>query len=393
MKIAIDINELINPSPGGVKTYTKEIVNALLKVDQKNKYFLYARKKASRDTKFCVPASKNSFLKILKWPLPFWTYIRFAREIKKQKPNLLFMPIQSVPFLISKPKKIKIVITVHDLTFLKFPQYFTFKDRFLLNYHTRRAVKMADKIIVPSRATKSDLISLYKIKANKIKIIYHGYRKIYSAAGKGAKAGKGKKFSAHTDNYILFVGTIQPRKNIINLVKAFEIFKKNFNFPPSPLFARGRFTPPLQEGNLKLVVAGGKGRLWRKTFKRIKKSPVSEDIILAGAVDDRKLADLYSQAKVFILPSLYEGFGLPILEAFSCGAPVIASNNSSLKEIVGESGLLINPNNPKEIAEAIKKIIRNDDLRNSLVEKGKERLKDFDWEKSAREHLEVFERC
>ncbi len=377
MKIAIDINELTNPFPSGVKTYTKEIINALLEVDQKNEYFLYARKNAGRGV-LQYASAKNCHLKILKWPLPFWTYTRFAREIKKQKPDILFMPIQSVPFLISKPKKIKIIVTVHDLAFLKFPKHFIFKKRFLLNWHTRRAAKMADRIIVPSRATKNDLVDLCGVSANKIKVIYHGYGKNYSA-------DRNIKFYVPaTDNYFLFVGTIQPRKNIINLIKAFEIFKKNFKNPSNSL---------LQEGNLKLVIVGGRGWLWRETVERIKKSPVEKDIILTGAVSDQELSELYSRAKIFVLPSLYEGFGLPILDAFFYGIPAIVSNNSSLKEIVGGAGLPVNPNNPEEISAAIKKVIENNDLRNSLIEKGKRRLKDFSWEKSAREHLEVFERC
>ena len=394
MKIAIDINELTNLSPGGVKTYTREVVKALLEIDQDSEYFLYARKKAGGDTKFCAPASKNFYLKILKWPLPFWTYTRFAGEIKKQKPDILFMPIQSVPFLFSKPKKTKIIVTVHDLAFLKFPEHFTFKNRFLLNWHTRRTAKMADKIIVPSRATKNDLIDLCKIKADKIKVIYHGYNKIYPAASKDTK------FCVSTNNYILFVGAIQPRKNIINLVKAFEIFKKNFKNPPNPLLQRGNLEfSPFKKGGLrgisdiKLVIVGGKGWLWRETFRRIEKSPVRKDIILAGAVGDQELADLYSHAEVFVLPSLYEGFGLPILEAFSYNVPVVTSDNSSLKEVAGDAGLLIDPNNPEEIAAAIKKVIENNDLRNSLIKKGKERLKNFSWEKSAREHLEMIKRC
>ncbi len=365
MKIAIDINELASPFPSGVKVYTEEIIRMLLKIDQSNEYFLYAQKE------FQSP-NGNWNSKVLKWPFPFWTYTRLAWEIRKQKPDILFMPIQSVPFLAFNPKKIKIVATVHDLAFLKFPEHFTFKDKLLLNWHTKRAVKMADKIIVPSRATKNDLIDLYKVKSEKIKVIYHGYKKVYSVTSKGTK------FCALTISapYIFFVGTIQPRKNIVNLVKAFEIFKSRH-------FSSAK--------NYKLIIAGGKGWLWRETFKKIKESSVRQDIILTGAVSSQELANLYSRAKVFILPSLYEGFGLPILEAFSYGVPVIASNNSSLSEIVGEAGLLINSENSDAIAEAIKKAIENNDLRDDLIKKGKRRLFDFSWEKSAEEHLKVFE--
>ena len=173
MKIAININELTLKQNTGVKTYTREIVNALGQVDKGNEYLLYLNCRDEAVPRLYGFNYKNFKLKTAKSALPFWTYFKFPREIKRDKPDVLFMPIQATPFL-KKPKNIKLVITVHDLAFLLFPKHFTFKDRFLLNFHTKRAVQMADKIIAPSKATKRDVVRFYNINEDKIKVVYHG---------------------------------------------------------------------------------------------------------------------------------------------------------------------------------------------------------------------------
>ncbi|MCK4892088.1 MAG: glycosyltransferase, partial [Candidatus Pacebacteria bacterium] len=157
MKIAIDINELTLKNNTGVKVYTREILNALGRIDKENKYFLYANCKHESMSRFYWINYKNFKFKTIESSFPFWTYTKFSKEIKKDKPDILFMPIQAVPFF-KKPKNIKIVVTVHDLAFLLFPNQFTEKDKLLLTFHTKRAINMADSIIVPSEATKKDII-------------------------------------------------------------------------------------------------------------------------------------------------------------------------------------------------------------------------------------------
>ncbi|MBW2661450.1 MAG: glycosyltransferase family 4 protein [Deltaproteobacteria bacterium] len=393
MRIAININELTLNQNTGVKVYTREIVNALGRVDRENKYLLYCR----RDTKFCVqkgikfyaPTNNNFKLKTSKSLLPFWTYFKFPREIKKDKPDVLFMPIQSAPFL-KKPKDIKLVITVHDLAFLLFPKHFTFKDRFLLNFHTKRAIRMADRIIVPSKATKNDIIKFYGVDGNKIKVIYHGVETRQCLV------------STTQQLYILFVGSIQPRKNIVRLIEAFEILKNPPNpllqrgnwaeeNPPNPLFQRGDLAPPFKKGagGIKLIIAGGRGWMADEIYKKAKGSKFSDDIIFMGSVSDNKLADLYKNAAIFVLPSLYEGFGLPVLEAMSYGIPCVISDNSSLSEIAGDSALLVDAYNPNDIAEKINVLLNDEKLRKELSEKGIENAGKFSWIKAAEKTLAV----
>ena len=363
IKIAININELTLKQNTGVKVYTREIVNALGRVDKKNEYLLYANCRDEALPRLYGFDYNNFKLKISKSLLPFWTYTKFPREIKKDKPDVLFMPIQSTPFL-KKPKDIKLVITVHDLAFLLFPKHFTFKDRFLLNFHTKRAVQMADRIIVPSKATKNDIIKFYGVDGNKIKVIYHGVetRQCLVPTEMANKP------------YILFVGSIQPRKNIIRLIEAFEILKSR----------RDEAVP-------RLYIVGGKGWLADEIYKKAKESKFSDDIIFTGSVSDNKLAELYKNAAIFVLPSLYEGFGLPVLEAMSYGIPCVVSDNSSLSEIADDSALLVDAYNPNDIAEKINVLLNDEKLRRDLSHRGVENAGKFSWIKAAEKTARVFE--
>jgi len=414
MKIAININELTLNQNTGVKVYTREIVKALGKVDKENEYLLYL---SCRDgdlsrlydgDKSCLLCNQDAINRVStnsKFKIPFWTYTKLPREIKKDKPDVLFMPIQATPFF-KKPKNIKLAITVHDLAFLLFPKHFTFKDRFLLNFHTKRAIKMADKIIAPSKATKRDIVKFYNINEDKIKVVHHGVSFCHCEeerrsnpetmhAGRNVTIGKNSNGIAasfcgtprNDKKYILFVGSIQPRKNLVRLIEAFEILKNL----PNPLFQRGNLAPPFKKeaGRIKLIIAGGKGWLSDEIYKKAKESEFSEEIIFTGSVSDNKLADLYKNAAIFVMPSLYEGFGLPVLEAMSYGVPCVISDNSSLREIAGDSALLVDAYSPNDIAEKMSILLNDKELRNSLSLKGLENTRKFNWIKTARKTMEV----
>ena len=373
MKIAIDANELAISQNTGVKVYTKEIIKALAGIDKENEYLLYLGEKC--DNLYSIIGQNRNFIfKSSKSRLPFWTYILFPAAIKKDKPDILFMPIQTVPFF-RKPKGIKIVVTVHDLAFLIFPDHFTAKDRFLLDFHTRRAINLADVVITPSLRTKKDIIKFYGNVGNKIKIVYHGARSGFSAEG-----GVRNDEPVVKQPYVLFVGTVQPRKNIARLIEAFEKVKSgnracNFRYI----------------SNLKLVIAGARGWLAQNTYEKAKKSKFSGDIIFTGNVSGDELARLYRYAEIFVLPSLYEGFGLPLLEAMKCGLPCVVSQNSSLVEIARDAVCYIDPFNADDMAEKINSLLSKPDFQKELSKKGLERSKKFSWNVSASRHKEVFE--
>lgn len=365
MKIAVNINELTLKQNTGVKTYTREIVKALGRIDKENEYFLYLN---CRDEE--LPCLYNDFknfkLKSSKSRLPFWTYTKLPQEIKKDQPDILFMPIQAVPFF-KKPKDLKIVVTVHDLAFLLFPDHFTRKDRFLLNFHTKRAVEMADKIIAPSEATKRDIVKFYGVSESKIEVIWHGVK--ISPESKV----QSPKFKINNP-YILFVGSIQPRKNITGLIEAFELVKKS----------RDEALPRLY-----LVICGGRGWMADEIYKKAKKSKFSKDIIFTGSVSNEERDEFYKNALIFALPSLYEGFGLPVLEAMSYGIPCVVGDNSSLSEIAGNSALFVDANNPDDIAEKINLLLSNSELRKDLSRRGVENVKRFSWDKAGEKTLGI----
>ena len=383
MKISINVNELTLKQETGVKIYTREIVNALGKVDKENDYVLYAN---CNNRSIISPIAGNFRLKMIKSQFPFWTYTKLPQEIKKDKPDILFVPVQTVPFF-NKPENMKIVITVHDLAFVYFPDYFTIKDKLLLRFHTKRAIQMADKVIVPSESTKKDIIKFYKTDEDKIKVVYHGIRTGLKHTFANVNCDENKEIvtmtsllhdnaSRNDDSYILFVGTIQPRKNIIRLIEAFETIKSHKSETSS---------------SLKLMIVGGRGWMADKIYRKAKKSKFSKDIILKGKVSDEDLERLYQNALMFILPSLYEGFGLPILEAMSYGLPCIVSDNSSFIEIVDDHALLVNPESSDDIAQKIGMFLNNDFLRKDFAQRSLENIKKFSWDKSAKETLEVFE--
>ncbi len=368
MKIAINANELCQLQTNGVKIYTYNILKYLAK--KQFAAIIYYQKKIKREWNI-----KNANLKhkLIKWPFLFWTHFRFPFELWRDRPDVFFTPIQTVPFFLPK---CKIIVTIHDLAFLKFPNDFTFKACLKLSFHTKRAVKKAEKIIVPSKATKNDIIKYYKIDSEKIEVIYHGFAS-YRPARNALRSNAGRPATTGqqpVNKYILFVGIIQPRKNIQGLIEAFEILKNNFQ---------------LSTPNFQLIIVGGKGWFWKKVFEKAEKSKYKEDIIFTGQVSLKKLLELYQNAEVFVLPSFYEGFGLPILEAMANGVPVIAGNNSSMIEIVGGAGILINPYKPEEIAEAIKKIIQDKNFKEKLIEKGLKQAKKFRWEKCAEKTMKV----
>lgn len=371
MKIAIDANELTLKENTGVKIYSQGIIKALSLIDKKNEYILYVSRPIEAPYSY---NAKNFKLKISKSGFFPWTYTAFPDKIKKDKPDVLFMPIQTSPFF-KKPENIKIVVTVHDLAFLLFPNHFSAKNKFFLNLHTKRAVEMTDRLIVPSISTKKDIIKFYKTEEKKIDVIYHG---VTSFFGDSLRFNEKERERTKKDKpYILFVGTIQPRKNLARLIEAFEIVKKtNKNLP-----------------NLKLVICGGKGWGANRVYKKAKASEASKSIVFLGNVDSDQIVELYKNALIFVMPSLYEGFGLPALEAMSFGVPCVVGDNSALSEIADDHALLVNAYNSVDIAEKINLFLKNDFLRNDFSKRSIKNAKNFSWTESAKKTLETFRKA
>lgn len=275
-------------------------------------------------------------------------------------------------------KNIPHILMVHDLTFHLFKNYYTPRQRL---WHRLVAPKTqcqkAKIIIVPSANTKRDIVEYYQIDQKKITVLSPGLNSQFKIMNnEQLTTNKTKIKYSLPDNYILFLGTIEPRKNILGLITAFEQFTTT--------------TYQLQAITYSLVIAGAPGWKNHAILKRIHRSPVKDKIKLIGYVDPADKPALYRGASLFIYPSFYEGFGFPALEAMAAGVPVITSNRSSLPEVTSSAAYLINPHRPDEIAEGMKYLLNNQTAREQAIKKGLERAKTFSWERTAKDALTLF---
>ena len=264
------------------------------------------------------------------------------------------------------------IITVHDLAIYNHPSWFPPKQGFATKYVVPKSVEKAEKIIAVSESTKKDLIKLFKTPKSKINVIYEGFAKEKRLPIKKVEKIK-KKFDTG-DNFVFYVGTIEPRKNLDLLVKAFDnLVEKNFN----------------KYKDFKLIIAGAKGWKFDKFFDAIKKSKCGRIRYINYLTHEEKIA-LMTSATVFTFPSLWEGFGLPVLEAMNLGTPVITSDISSLPEVAGKAALLVNPKSVKSIEKALGEVLSSKVKQKAMIKKGETQAKKFSWNNCARETLKVY---
>lgn len=266
------------------------------------------------------------------------------------------------------------VITIHDISFL-YPEFFSMKQR-LWHWRQgyRRQIATAGYLIAPSDFTKETLIDAFKVPARKITRIYPGIDSVYKDyAETDAMLDAFKIEYALPDRFLLYSGTIEPRKNIIAVVRAFNALKQ------SP-----------RNDDLALVLAGSRGWSYDTIFGEVEHSPYRKDIVVWGKAEREVMCRLYRLATIFVYPSFFEGVGFPPLEAQACGTPVVASNRTSLPEILGASALLADPWNMSELIEAIEALLDSSALRETFKERGKRNVARFDWKKSAAEHMNLF---
>ena len=368
MNIAFDASDMCTGRADGTTRYTGELAKRLPELAKEIHWDFYGPCPVVRERQG-VP------LKNVEWhasPFPgAWTQTRFAWELFKNKPDVLFMPIQQLP--IFRPHRTKTVAVIHDLAFHTYKEQFRYKDWLLLHTFSAQVANEADAIIAVSEATKKDIEKYYG-RTHNVHVVHHGIDhdrfKIFSEEEKESGLKKlQEKYPDIKKPYILFVGQIQPRKNIVRLVEAFEMLARQHG-----------------GSGLRLIIAGGHG--WNNTeiYKRIAESPVRKNIVVTGAVPDELLPTLYANAEVFVLPSLQEGFGIPLIEAAACGIPIVTSNCSSMKEIVGDAGVLVDPKNSEAIAEGIQEALQNKEL---YTKKSIHMASMFSWDKAAQETLRV----
>lgn len=371
MLIGIDASRANRKIKSGTEWYSYNLILELSKIDFKNRYFLYTPNRLKGKL---ANLPSNFHEKILSWPPKYlWTMLRLSFEMAVFPPDLLFVPAHIIPKI--SPKYT--VTTIMDVGFRRHPELYTETELKYHNYGLYEALKKATKIITISNFTKNEIVSTCKtFDPSKIIVIPLGFSSEYFDLRKKDELETKRvlsKYNLSNTPYILYIGRLEKKKNILNLVKAFNIFKEHNKDSPH-----------------KLVLVGSPGFGYEEIAKTISELNLNSDIIQTGWVPEEDLSYILSNAFAFIFPSFYEGFGIPLLEAMACGVPVVASFAASIPEVTGSGALLFDPHNVEDISGKITEIIQNDDLRKKLIDLGIARAKNFSWAKCAKRTLEVF---
>jgi len=380
MKIGIDIRPLMEKEYSGVSEYTLNLVKAILAQDRENEYKLFYN--SGRDISGRMPEFKNENAEIASthYPNKIFNYLlqktlRYPEIDKMLGVDIFWLPN---PSFISLSRKAKKILTIHDLSWLRCPNFFSLR-RNLWHYiiNIKKLIRESDKIIAVSENTKNDIMDLTGVSGSKVEVIYSGIDEELRVIGKNDQSLKEvkKKYNL-ADKFILFLGTQEPRKNIVGLIKAYNEFRKNS-------------TGGKEVG---LAIAGGKGWKERGVLGEWKKSKYQEDIKFLNYIPRQDKVYLYNLASVFVYPSFYEGFGFPPLEAMACGLPTITAFSSSLPEVAGEVSLLVDPYKTGEIAQAIERVLSDDNLKNDLIERGREKASEFSWQKAVGKYIDIFKK-
>ncbi len=357
----------------GIGTYIRNLLSSLGRIDPVNEYLVIAR----HDDAGELPASPSNFETVLYQGRErgiggFVSYGNFVRRIRA---DLYHIPLNSVPFMMPKPY----VVTVHDMSSLLFEKGQDMRQEFRL-YRFRRGLLRADKVICVSDATRRDVQNTLGIPENRVCLIYNAPDPVFTAPSRGLELDESYRIMERYQinyPYILYAGNIRPQKNIPRLVEAFAVLKGELQ--RHPIYA-----------DLRLIIIGDEISKYASVRHAVIQSRVQQTVRFLGFVPINTLRIFYKAAAAFVFPSLYEGFGLPPLEAMACGVPVVTSNVSSLPEVVGDAAIVVNPENVFDIARGMREALLDEDLRRRSIERGFQQLKRFSWERTAEQVLDMY---
>ena len=375
MHITIDYTPAVHQR-AGIGRYTRGLVQALTQLDSENRYSLMV---LGRTGAHFVPTALPANFKLRFAPISDrWATVLWYR-LNVPLPVELFTGLTDLfhgPSFTLPPSFTPSLLTVHDLSFLRYPHG---AHPALLAWLTKavpRSLRRARHVLADSESTRTDLIELMQVPTDRITVIGAGVEERFKPVTDPETLGQVRARYKLPDRFILSVSTLEPRKNFTGLIAAFN-----------QMVTSSRLS---SMADLHLVIAGGKGWLYDDIFAAAETSPLRERIHFAGYVADEDLPALYSLATLFAFPSHYEGFGIPVLESMACGTPVVCANNSSLPEIAGDAALLIEATDTEALADAIHHLVIDTSLREKLIQRGYEQAGKFRWEKAARRLLDVY---
>lgn len=363
MRIGIDALFALPGVNEGTVTYLRNLLKNLLEIDSQNEYILFVSKENRG-----IFVDKNRVQEVL-CPIQgtcrviriFWEQVILPVQIKRYKIDVLFCPGYIRPVICSSP----VVVTIHDAYHFYYPESLSKIELLIWQILNRLSARNADRIITVSESAKRDIVGTFKVKEEKVYVTYEASEgRFHPNYGKEEIEAVRQKYGLG-ENYLLSVAIMRSNKNIQRLLEAFNILKTQYRI----------------EHQLVLVGTAG------KSFKELNQA----DVILTGYVPNEELPLLYCGASVFVFPSFFEGFGLPALEAMACGIPVVSANATSLPEIIGEAGVLFDPFDVEEMASSIYRVLDDNSLKQNLISKGFQRVKEFSWDKTAKQTLKVFE--
>jgi glycosyltransferase involved in cell wall biosynthesis len=266
------------------------------------------------------------------------------------------------------------VVTIYDLSFLRYPKSFESRRRMYLRWGTAYSAQRARRVIAISESTKRDIVRLLGVPEGKVDVVACGVDEDFRPVDEPGLLDELRKKRNLPPQMLLFVGTIEPRKNLVTLLEAYSVLKERVHPPP-------------------LVIGGPKGWRHEEVFSKTEELQLVDDVVFAGYIPREELPLWYNAAEVFVYPSLYEGFGLPPLEAMACGTPVVVSDTSALPEVVGDAGLLVEPSDTEGMALAMQRALTNRDLRRTLRKNGLERANRYTWRRAAQDTVKVYDRA
>jgi glycosyltransferase involved in cell wall biosynthesis len=363
LRIGIDASRAMLAERTGTERYSYELIAALARINRRDPITLYTNGLPPA----LPPLGPNVTLRSI--PLRrFWTHARLGPAAWRDRPGVLFVPAHVIP-AIHPPA---CVVTLHDLGYLAFPETHTARRRLELHLTTRWSLHAARRVIAISGTTRDDLVRHYGADPARITVVHHGLSDAFRPADPALIAEARARYALPA-NYLLYVGTIQPRKNLARLIAAFAQAQAAPDAPP----------------DLHLVIAGRRGWLTEQIERQAAEIGIGQRVRFLGYLPDADLPGVLSGALAFTFPSLYEGFGMPVLEAMACGTPVLSANTSALPEVAGDAALLVDPHDTGAIAAGLVRLVSEPELRAKLRSRGLDHAATFTWERCARATLEV----